>query len=820
MKLPKNYNPKESEKKWQTFWEKEGIYSFDSKDIKREIYSIDTPPPTVSGRMHMGHAFGNSQQDFIARFKRMQGFNVLQPFGTDDNGLPTQLLIEKTKKVRAANMDRKEFRELCLKTLEKELRPEYTKDWKRLGISCDFDVNYTTIDPHCQKISQKSFLDLYELGREHRKEAPAMFCPKCRTAISQVECEDKDMDSLFNDITFKADNENLIIATTRPELLPACVAVFYHPDDKRYRHLAGKKAKVPLFDFEVPIMEDDKADPEKGTGLVMCCTFGDQTDMEWQKQHKLPIKEAIGKNGRMTKLAGKYEDLKIEEARKEIINDLKSQTLLKSQKPIKHAVNVHERCGTPIEFIHSKQWFIKFLDLKHDMLKWGNELNWFPKHMKNRYDNWVKGLQWDWCISRQISFGIPFPVWYCKKCDEVIPAKEKDLPVDPTEDSPSITKCPNCGCSEFIGEKDIINTWATSSLTPTIVKELFKGKPVYNRLTKNPMSMRPQGHDIISFWLFNTVVKSKLHYDMNPWNDCFINGWMLDPKGKKMSKSKGNIIEPQAMIEKYSADALRFMSGGCKLGDDLAFPEKDLLTGQKFITKLWNASKFCFIHLEDYKKQKGDKPKLPKKLEAIDSWLLTKLNRLITESTENFDKYEFSRVKNDTENFFWHIFCDNYLELAKDRLYNPDIRGKESRESAQYALYTTLLSIIKLMAPFTPHITEEIYQLFFIKHEKAKSVHISEWPKPLSTKPDKTAVAFEEAGNITVDIISAVRKYKSENNLSLKSELKKLIINTKHEDKLNPVLEDIKSVTKAEEIDFEGKADIDCGEDVKIGIPS
>ena len=462
MELPKRYDPKESEPKWQKFWEENKVYKF-NKESKAEIFSIDTPPPTVSGKMHLGHAFMYSQMDFIARFKRMQGFNIFYPFGTDDNGLPTKLLIEKEKKVRAHDLGRKEFVKLCLETLKKEIRPKYIEDWKRIGTSCDFDLFYTTINEHCQKISQKSFIDLYNDGREYRTEAPAMHCPKCRTAISQVECEDKEISSFFNDIVFKVDNngkeEELIIATTRPELLPACVAVFYHPDDARYQKLKGKTAKVPLFDFEVPILEDKKADPEKGTGLVMCCTFGDSTDCEWQKIHKLPIKEAIGKDGKMTELAGKYEGNTIVTARKMIIEDMKDQKLLLSQEPINHPGNTHERCGTPIEFIHSKQWFVKYLDLKPQMEKWGEKLGWFPHHMKNRYDNWVKGLQWDWCISRQLPFGIPFPVWYCKECDEIILADEKQLPVDPLTDKPPVDKCPKCGSTEFIPEKDIINTW-------------------------------------------------------------------------------------------------------------------------------------------------------------------------------------------------------------------------------------------------------------------------------------------------------------------------------------------------------------------------
>jgi len=769
MELPKHYKPEESEIKWQNFWEEEKINSFDPEELEKEIFSIDTPPPTVSGKMHMGHAFGNSQQDFIARYKRMKGFNVLQPFGTDDNGLPTQLLIQKTKNVKAQLMDRADFRKLCHDTLNEELKPKYLQDWKRLGISCDFDVSYSTIDPHVQKISQKSFLDLHKAGRQYRAEAAAMHCPKCQTAISQVECEDVELESYFNDIIFKVKHEDgtsedLTIATTRPELLPACVSIFYHPEDKRYQKLKGKLAKVPLFDFEVPIMEDEKADPEKGTGLVMCCTFGDSTDVEWQKIHNLPIKEAFGKDGKMTNLAGKYEGMKIDEARKEIIEDLKTQDLLTNQTKIRHPVNVHERCGTAIEFVHSKQWFVKYLDLRDDMLEWGNQLNWFPEHMKNRYDNWVKGLGWDWCISRQIPFGIPFPVWYCKECDETILAKEEDLPVDPTSDKAPIDACPKCGCSEFIPETDIINTWATSSLTPTIVKELFKDKPIYNKLKNKSMNLRPQGHDIITFWLFNTVVKSQLHEGILPWDDCFINGWMLDSKGKKMAKSKGNVIEPQVMIEKYSADALRYMAGGCKLGDDLAFPEKEVVSGQKTITKLWNASKFALMHLEDY-----DMSVQHENLRVIDRWALSKLNKLIKSSTEAFDKYQFHRTRLDLDNFFWNSFCDLYLEIAKDRFYNPDVWGEDQRKGGQQTLYTLLLDQLKMFAPFIPFITEEIYHLYFNDKEDAKSIHISSWPECDESFINEDA---EKIGDVLIKIVQEVRKAKTEAQLSMKAPIK------------------------------------------------
>jgi valyl-tRNA synthetase len=705
-------------------------------------------------------------------------------------------------------MPREEFQKLCMEELQKELIPGYMNDMKRLAISCDYSILYDTIDKHSQKISQRSFIELYKAGREYRKDAPAMWCPECETGISQVECVDKDIPSFFNDIVFKVDNngkeEELEIATTRPELLPACVAVFYHPNDKRYQYLKGKKAKVPLFNFEVPIMEDERADPEKGTGIVMCCTFGDQTDMEWQKAHNLPIKEAITKDGRMSSIAGKYEGMSIHTARKMMIEDMKDQRLLLTQTPITHPVKVHERCGTEVEFIKSKQWFIKYLDLKDDMLKWAKEFKWYPGHMVSRYTNWVGGLQWDWLISRQRYFGIPFPVWYCKKCEDVILAKEEDLPVDPLKDRPPVSKCPKCGCTEIIPEKDVLDTWATSSLTPRLAIELMP-ESVQKKLY--PMDLRPQAHDIITFWLFNTVVKSHLHYGKTPWKNAMISGWLLDPKGKKMSKSVGNIIEPQEVISRFCADGLRFMAAGSKLGEDLSYQEKDVVTGMKMITKMWNATKFALMHLKDYNLEK------PQKFELVDRWALAKLEELIKGCTASFESYEYARTKFETEVFFYQILCDNYLEIAKDRLYNPDRRGREARLSAQYTLYKLLLSCIKMMAPIMPHITEAVYQLYFAEKENCKSVHISNWPE--FEEEYYNDVESRQRGDMIIDIISTVRKKKSEAGKSLKEDIKKLVIECK--DDISEAEEDIKATTRALEIEY-SKGIIEAGDRAKISI--
>ena len=782
MAKQKPYNFKETEPRIIQFWQDKEVYKFDSSNTTKPIFSFDTPPPTVSGTLHMGHAFGDAQQDFIARYKRMRGFNVLNPFGTDDNGLPTLRLVEKEKKIKANKMTRQEFIDICLKAIKEEYVPEFLKDAKRLGTSADWDLFYSTIDARSRRISQKSFIDLYKQGREYRTKSPALWCTTCQTTIAQVELEDKEKQTSFSDITFKLENEeDLTISTTRPELLPACVSIFVNPNDKRYKNIIGKKAKVPLFNFEVPIMTDEKADPEKGSGAVMCCTFGDQTDMEWQKEHQLEIKEAISKYGKMTALAGKYCGLKIAEARKQIIEDLKEAKLLTKQETITHAVNVHERCQTPIEFINSKQWFVRYLDIKDDMIKWGTEVKWHPDHMKHRYINWVKGLKWDWCISRQIPFGIPFPVWYCKECDEPIMADEKDLPVDPLEDSPPVKECPKCKCKELIPEQDIMNTWATSALTPDITKDLLKDTPIYNKIKNEPFSIRRNGHDIITFWDFNSIVKSQLHHNRNPWNELMINGWMLGKDSKKMSKSRNNGISPQKTIEEHGADAMRYLCATAKLGDDIAFPEAELHKAKKLINKLHNASKFVFMNLEGYNDEK------PKQLETIDQEFLNNLEYTISQVSAHFEKYNYSHAKELTERFFFDDFAADYIEITKKRIYNET---GDKKISAQYTLKKSLLSILKLLAPIIAFITEEIYQTYYKEQE---SIHTTSWPEyKENSEPSKLFQDFQ-------GILTRVRQEKTTQQKSMNSEII-LTLEKETIQNLTETLEDLKSVTAATEI--------------------
>jgi len=773
----KHYNAKEVEERIKKFWEKEKIYKFDSKK-KGKIYSIDTPPPTVSGDMHMGHAFSYSQKDFIARFRRMFEDNIFYPFGTDDNGLPTERLVERINKVKSKEMSRSAFIELCLKTL-KDITPDFVQQWKDLGVSADYNICYSTIDKNSQKISQKSFIDLFKAGRIYKKNFPTIWCPECQTSIAQAELEDKEFQGSFSTIKFGVEARILPIATTRPELIPACVAIFVNPGDKRYKNLVGKKAKVPLFNYEVPIFEDKLADIEKGTGVMMVCSYGDKFDVDAINRYKLKPRIIFNYDGTLN--FSEYKGMKICEARKKILENLKKTGLILDQKQISHMVNVHDKCGTEIEFLPTEQWFIKVLDKKKELIKQGKKIKWYPKFMYKRYENWIDGLEWDWNISRDRHFGVSMPVWYCRKCDETIVANEKELPLNPSEIE---KKCPKCK-EKAEPEIKVLDTWATSSLTPQIASSLVGDK------IKLPYSLRPQAHDIIRTWAFYTIVKACLHEKKIPWKNVMVSGFVR-LEGEKMSKSKGNIIEPRDAIQKYGSDSLRFWAAGSKLGEDLNYQEKDLVAGKRFVTKLFNASKFVFMNLGK------TKPKKPKKLEHIDSLFLDKTNYVVNEVGKYFEAYEYSKAKQEAENFFYKVFTDNYLEIVKKRIYRG--RGEE-KLSAQYALYNGLLSIIKIIAPIMPFITEEIYQTYYRKHEKDKSIHISKWPKVSITQYDnaKTDYVFWDT---FVDIVTKVRQEKTKAKKPMNSEiiLHMPEINSMILREESGILKDLKNVTNAKEI--------------------
>ena len=789
MELPKRYDAEESEKKWIEEWEKENIYKFDAKSQK-PIFSIDVPPPYASaGHLHIGHVLHYTQFEIIARYKRMMGFNVYFAPCFDNNGLPTEKYVEEKFNISKDSITRAEFRKLCREESAKVEKAYADRVFKALGHSYDWSLLYTTIDPEAQKVAQTSFLELVKQGDCYRSEEPTIWCTEHQTALAQAEVEDLSRTAKLSHIYFDLEDGGKIeIATTRAEFLPACVGIFIHPKDKRYRNLAGKKAIVPLFKQKVLIMEDEKVDMEFGSGIVMICTFGDTTDIDWWKRFKLPLRICVTKEGKLNELGGKFKGLNLDEAKKAIIEELDKEGKLIKQENLQQTVGSCWRCNTPVEFIITKQWFIKTLKYKDALIKQGRKIKWHPPFYKARYEDWTANLAWDWCISRQRYYGVPIPVWYCKKCGKETFPDKKDLPVDPARGKPKKT-C-SCGSNEFIPEYDVFDTWMTSSMTPEIAVRWLEKPDKFKKMF--PTSLRPQSHDIIRTWAFYTILKAYLHFNEIPWKDIAIGTFVLDPKGRGMHKSKGNVIWTKDLLSKYNVDNIRYWVGKATFGEDLAYQEKDLIEGKRFITKLWNASKFTFMHLDDYNLEKT------KKLEIIDRWILSKLSILVKETTENFDRYKTGEVTRKTENFFWHEFCDNYLEIIKDRLYNEK-RGKEAKLSAQYGLYHTLLTIIKLMAPITPFITEELYQFYYKKHEKSKSVHLTGWPSLNLLDSDA-----EKIGDFFVYVLQHVRRAKSEKNLSLKKPVKKVIAKGKiTKEDFEKIKQDLTAVTNSEEIVFE-----------------
>ncbi|MCU4926355.1 valine--tRNA ligase [Halobacteria archaeon AArc-dxtr1] len=767
--LEGGYEPETVEARWQRRWVESETYAYDGDPGQdpNTTYAIDTPPPTVSGSLHMGHLYGSTLQDFAARFQRMADGDVLFPFGYDDNGIASERLTEEELDIRHQDYERREFQQLCREVCS-EYEAEFTEKMQALGTSIDWNHTYKTIEPRVQRISQLSFIDLYEKGREYRKKAPAIWCPECETAISQVETEDDERHSHFNDIAFEvasdgADREEFVISTTRPELIPACVSVFVHPDDEDTQDLVGETARIPIFGHEVPIIADDRVDMETGSGIVMCCTFGDQNDIEWYQAHDLPLRVAIDETATMTDLAGDYEGLSTEEAREAIVEDLDDEGSLRDRRDHVHAVGVHERCDTPVEYRVSKQWYVEILDHKEEYLEAGQEMDWYPEKMFTRYRHWIEGLEWDWLISRQRDSGIPFPVWYCTECDHEIVAEKADLPVDPLSDEPPVDACPECGnegTDAFEAEEDVFDTWATSSLTPLINAgwdwdpDADGGEGGFTMANPElyPFDLRPQGHDIISFWLFHTIVKCYEHTGEVPFDATLINGHVLDENREKMSKSKGNVVAPDEVLADYPVDAVRFWAASAAVGDDFPYQEKDLRAGEKLLRKLWNASKLVDTLAPE-------EPEEPDELEPIDRWLLAELDDAVEQLTTQFEAYEFAKARDRLRTFFWNTFCDDYLEIAK---------GREDNPSTQYALRTAHRTFLQLWAPFLPHVTEEIWQAVYDGDGGSldeTSIHTRDWPAPQGYDADL------EAGETAMEVISALRRYKSENQLPLNEKL-------------------------------------------------
>lgn len=790
--MDKKYDFQKTEKDLEQFWAEQEIYRYENGK-ERKIFSIDTPPPTVSGKLHIGHVFSYTQAEMIARFKRMQGYDVFYPFGFDDNGLPTERLVEKDEGIRANMLPRSAFRAKCLHTTAK-YEADFRNLWKRLGFSVDWNLQYQTISDLSQKISQRSFIDLAKNGKAYMREAPVLWCTECQTSIAQAELETKECETTFNYLNFETSIGNLLIATTRPELLAGCVSIFVHPDDAGMQAYIGKTARVPLYDFDIPILSDDTVSMDKGTGAVMCATYGDSTDIEWCQKHKLPYKKVILPDGTIDRDVALVGGMEVAKARAHIIELLRGSGYLVKQETIWHMIAIHERCGTDVELLPSKQWYIDVLTDKERYLAAADEINWHPAHMKKRYQIWVENLKWDWCISRQRYFGVPFPVWYCKDCGKPVFAQEDQLPVNPMESRP-LSAC-TCGCNEFLPEKAVFDTWATSSVTTLINARYQEKDDISDQIL--PMGMRCQAHEIIRTWAFYSIVKSLYHTGKIPWKDIMISGFVLAKPGEKISKSKDNGAgSPMALIERHSADAIRYWAANSKLGTDTFFSEDELKLSKRFIQKLYNAAKFAILQLDDFKKpQIYDESALM----PVDRWILQRVNETTIKAAALLEDYEIGQARHEIDDLFWKDFCDYYIEIAKERLYQPEKHGQQQRYSGQTAVYYSLLGILKLYAIYTPYVTEHIYQEFYRKceYEKEISLHRTLW------ETRKTEPVYIEFGGHLKNVIADVRREKSEKQMSMKDAIPELIITCpkKFRDFYRKSEKDIQACTRAERIVF------------------
>ena len=779
--IPKDYDHK-NEEKWQKKWEEDEIYKFIG-DGTRPRYVIDTPPPYPTGLLHMGHILNWAYMDFNARYRREKGMDVLFPQGWDCHGLPTEVKVEETHNIKKNDVSRAEFRDMCteLTTHNIELM---RGQMRSVGFSQDWSREFITMTPEYRKRTQLSFLKMYDQGLIYQGIHPVNWCPRCETAIAFAEVEYADNTTFLNYVNFppadvpedvlakvegnsyvryadcpdKADPsvDGVLIATTRPELMSACVAVVVHPDDERYNSLLGKYVEVPLSGQKVKIIADEEVDMEYGTGAVMICTFGDKTDVAWVNKYDLDVIEAISEQGILTEAAGRYAGMELPDAKKQTIEDLKAEGYLTKQEEVDQNVGQCWRCKTPIEILVKKQWFVAVTKLIDEVKEASNEMRWVPEHMESRLLNWADSMEWDWCISRQRLFATPIPVWYCKDCGKVILPDEDQLPIDPTVDKPN-HPC-ECGCTEFIGEEDVLDTWMDSSISPLSVADW--PNPGWENIF--PSSIRPQGHDIIRTWAFYTTLRCLALTGQKPFDDIVINGMVFGEDGYKMSKSRGNVTGPEEVIGEYGADPLRLWAANSVPGSDVAFDWKNIKHGYKFIRKFWNAFRFISMHIFDDESEealKGDIDQIKANLNPMDTWIFAKLNKTNKIVDQAFYDYNYATAINTIEQFIWHDFCDEYIEAVKYRLYNDDI-AEESRIAAKYTLRTVIEDSLKLLAPIAPFFAEEVYQYF----GEEGSIHNTLWPE---IDPNLDSLQVEEDGDLAIELIGEVRRFKSASKIPL-----------------------------------------------------
>lgn len=796
--IPKDYDHKK-EALWQDKWQRDNTYKFIG-DGTRPNYIIDTPPPYPTGATHMGHVLNWTYIDIIARFKRMQGHDVLFPQGWDCHGLPTEVKVEETHNIKKGDVPRAKFREMCVDLTRTNIK-QMKSQMLSMGFSQDWSREFVTMTPEYMKRTQLSFLKMYDQGLIYRGIHPVNWCPRCETAIAFAEVEYHENETYLNYLEFPVEEseKGLMIATTRPELLSACVAVVVHPEDERYKEMAGKKVEVPLFGRNVEIITDEEVDPEFGTGAVMICTFGDKTDVLWVNKYNLDIIEALDEKGVMKDVSCKYAGMNTQDCKKQIIEDLKNEGYLKKQEKVDQNVGLCWRCKTPIEILVKNQWFVAVKDLIPEVREASAEMKWTPEHMETRLLNWTGSMDWDWCISRQRIFATPVPVWYCSKCGKVHLATPDMLPVDPTQDKLE-EKC-ECGNEEFIGETDVLDTWMDSSISPLSIT----GWPDEDFKKYYPASLRPQGHDIIRTWAFYTILRCKALTGEKPFDEIVVNGMVSGEDGHKMSKSRGNTISPEEVLEEYGADALRLWAANSVPGSDVPFAWKDVKYGYKFLRKFWNAFRFINMHIQDFKLSISEE-EIQKNLDPMDKWILSKLNRLLADVMGSIESYNFANVVNSIQAFIWHDFCDEYIEAVKYRLYNDSTELKMSKEAAQYTLQAVISTSLIMLAPLTPHFADEIYQYV---SDTGISIHKTLWPDVNFELIDDVS---EETGEIGVELIGEIRRFKASKKMPLNAKIKNLNIYTPDPaliGQIENLEEDIKGTMRIESLDvMTGKPDI------------
>lgn len=758
MDIPKSYEANKIEKKWQEKWREWDIHQFDREDQDTPTYVIDTPPPYPSGEFHIGNALNWIYFDFVARYKRMQGFNVLFPQGWDCHGLPTEVQVEKQHDIRKGDISREKFRELSVDLTEKNIE-HMREEMNSLGLTIDWSTEYRTMDPEYYGKTQLSFLRLFADDLVYRGKHPVNWCPRCETAIADAEVEYEDREGSLNYIRFKVKKRDdyLIIATTRPELLPACVLAAVHPDDERYAKYVGKELEVPIFGQTVEVVEDREVDPDFGTGAVMICTFGDKSDVQWVKRYDLPVVEAINEKGELTSPAGEYSGLTVEEGKEKMIEDLDEKGILENREPLEQSVGVCWRCKTPVEILTKDQWFMNVTDLNDEVVREAEKVRWVPDHMRLRLQEWARSMDWDWVISRQRIFATPIPVWYCSDCGRPILAEEQQLPVNPIQEDPPADECPECGSADFEPEEDVLDTWMDSSITIAV----HAGWPDMNpRLF--PADLQPNGTDIIRTWDYYLLVRHLALLGEAPYETVLINGMVFGEDGRKMSKSEGNYVETTEARNRHGTDALRQWAAiGATPGSDVPFAWKEVDFGRRFLRKLWNAARFSAPHIADVNLD-WDYEDL--EMRPPDKWILSRVNEVVKESARHMDDFKFNQALKEIRTFAWHEFCDMYIEEVKHRLYGDG----PSSDAAKYALYQVLWAVTRLLAPFIPHFSEEIYHIHFSSNYPQNSVHQSDWPEPREGLIDKEA---EELGLLLNSIVGEIRQFKSDRDMPLSEEI-------------------------------------------------